>query len=349
MLMGKASASIASRPSESPWSSGMEHPLLSIGIPVYNSEDCIGKAIESVQAQTYRNVEIVISDNCSTDRTREICLAHAAKDHRIRYYRNRTDIGKEPNFLRVLQLATGDFFMWNCADDVRPPGSLESLMAAMVSSPQAVMALGPVVAEAIGSTRVLDNRMNAMNDHPSERIRAFVKGVEHNAIQYGVFKKNVLTRAYVTSNFIASHYGHDYHLCLQTCLLGPVAYSPTPMIIYREKGIHPTLDPMGQGKPVTLWNLLTGGKAILKVWITLLHGCVYLLRPSEVTLSNRIGSLCAFGSAFVARYRGRLVKDAILVSGFPLRWPLSRAWPLAKRSPLLLTLSRKFKARTISP
>lgn len=327
----------------------MECPLVSIGIPVYNSEDCIGKAVESIQAQTYRNVEIVISDNCSTDRTRELCLAYAEKDERIRYHRNGTDIGKEPNFLRVLQLATGDFFMWTCADDVRPPGSLEGLMAAMLSSPQAVMALGPVAAEAISSTKVLDNRMNLMKGHPSQRVKAFVQGVEHNAIQYGLYKTQFLKRAYATTEFSSNHYGHDYLLCLQMCLLGPVAYSPTPMIIYHEKGMHPTLDPMGQGRPVTLWNALTAGKAVFKAWITLLHGCVYLLRPRELTLSDRISSLWAFGSAFVARYRGRLVKDAILVSGFPLRWLVSRAWPLAKRSSLLLTLSRKCKARTISP
>ena len=327
----------------------MERPLLSVGIPVYNSEDCIGKAIESIQAQTYGNVEMVISDNCSTDRTREICLAYAAKDERIRYHRNDTDIGKEPNFLRVLQLARGDFFMWNCADDVRPPGSLEGLMVAMLRSPEAVMALGPVVAEAISSTRVMGKYMNLMKKNPSKRVREFVKGVEHNAIQYGLYKTKVLERAYATTDFMTNHYGHDYHLCLQMCLLGPVEYSPTPMIVYREKGMHPTLDPMGQGRPVTLWTLLTGGKAILKAWITLLHGCYYLLRPREVTFYNRVRSIRAFASAFVARYRGRLLRDAILIFSYPFRWLMSWAWPLAKRSSLLLTLGRKVKARAISP
>ena len=323
--------------------------LLSIGIPVYNSEHCVGAAIESIQAQTYRNVEIVISDNCSTDSTRAICLRYAATDDRIRYHRNTTNIGMEPNFLRVLQLATGEFFMWTCADDIRPAGSLESLMAAMLRSPRAVMAQGPVVAEATGSKKLLANHMTLMDEDPSVRVRAYVKGIEHNAMQYSVCKTKILQRAFFTTDFVSNHYGHDYHLCLQMCLLGPVEYSPTPMIIFREKGMHPTLDPMGQGRPVTLWNALTAGNASLKAWITLLYGCRYLLKPREVPWSDRIRSLWAFGSAFLARYHGRLLRDAILVSTFPMRWLMSWAWPLAKRSSLLLALGRKIKARAISP
>ena len=209
----------------------MDLPLLSIGMPVYNSEQSIGEAIESIQAQTYTNVEIVICDNCSTDRTREICLGYAASDDRIRYHRNTTDIGKEPNFLRVLQLTTGDYFMWTCGDDIRPAGSLESLMTALLRSPQAVMAHGPVIAEATRARELLANYMNLMKEDPSERVREYVKGLEHNAIQYGVYKTTILKRAYVTTDFITNHYGHDFHLCLQMCLLGPVEYSSAPIVI----------------------------------------------------------------------------------------------------------------------
>ena len=324
-------------------------PLLSIGIPVYNSEHCLGQAIESIQAQTYTNVEIVISDNCSTDRTREICLRYAAKDDRIRYYRNASDIGKEPNFLRVLQLATGDFFMWTCADDIRPAGSLESLMVAMLRSPQAVMAHGPVVEETSSSRNLVANDMNLMNEDPSERVRAYVQGVEHNAIQYSVFKTKLLKRAYATTDFITNHYGHDYHLCLQMCLLGPVEYTSTPMIIYREAGEYPNLDPMGPGKQFTIGNSLGGGRAILKAWTTLLYGCYYLIRLREITLSDRVKSLYAFGSPFTGRYRGRLMRDGFLILTQPLRWLLSWVWPVARRSSIILTLGRKSKRGESSP
>lgn len=339
LLMRRVSSGYAAR------NGGMDGPLLSVGIPVYNSEHCIGAAIESLQAQTYTNLELVISDNCSTDRTGEICLSYAASDDRIRYHRNTVDIGKEPNFLRVLQLATGDYFMWNCADDIRPAGSLEGVMAAMLRSPQAVMAHGPVIAEATVSSRVLANRMDLMDADASERIRAYVRGMEHNAIQYGVYKTKTLKRAYFTTNFIANQYGHDYHLCMQMCLLGSIGYSPAPMIVYKEKGEHPTLDPMGQGRPLTLWNVLTTGRFVLKSWITLLFGCWYLFKPGEVRLSDRLRATVAYGTTFIARYHTRLFKDAVLIAAFPLRWLVSRLWLYARRSSALLVLGRKAKTR----
>jgi len=218
-------------------------------------------------------------------------------------------------------------------------------MDAVLKNPQAVMAQGPVIAEAVLSSTILANRMELKRQVPAERVREYVKKVEHNAIQYCLYKTNVLKRAYFTTNFIANRYGHDFLLCLQMCLLGPVEYSSTPMIVYRERGPHPTLDPMGKGRPVTLWNLLTVGEAVGKAWITLLCGCYYILRPRELPLSNRLRSLYAFVTAFVARYPGRLLSDGILIAAFPLRRFVSWLWPVARRSSFLLALSRMVKAR----
>ncbi len=326
-----------------------EYPLLSIGIPVYNSEHCVGKAIDSIRGQSYRNVEIVISDNCSTDGTGEICRQYAEKDGRVRYYRSDVNIGKEPNFLRVLELATGEYFAWTCADDIRPAGSLESLMVAIVKSRATVMAHGPVIAEAITSTAILPNRMSLMGKGPDERIREYVNRVEHNAVQYAVFQTNSLKRAYLTTDFITNHYGHDYHLCLQMCLLGPVEYCSTPMIVYKEAGNLPTFDPMGLGAQITLGSLFGGGRAITKAWTTLLFGCCYLLRPKEVSLAMRLRSLYAFVCAFTRRYHGRLLRDGLLLAAQPLTWLVSWAWPLARRSSFILALGQKIKTRSLSP
>lgn len=324
-------------------------PLVSIGMPVYNHEPCIARAIESVLSQTYANLEVVICDNCSTDKTEEICLRYAAGDDRIRYRRNSTNIGKTNNFLRVLELATGDFFMWACADDIRPSDSLENLMTVMLRNPQAVMAHGPVVVDAMRSRKLFPNYMNLMHEDPSERMREFVRGLEHNAILYSLYKTTILRRVFPRTDFLTMYFGHDYRLCLQMSLLGPVEYSTAPMIVYKESALHPNFDPMGAGRPVTLLNVLTAGPTILKVWATLLYGCYYLLRTPDVSFSNRVKSVCVFGATFVARYRGRLLRDTILILTLPLRWFVSWVWPLARRSSTLLTLGRKVKTREISP
>ena len=61
-----------------------DKPLVSIGMPIYNGADFLRCALESLLAQDYDNFELIISDNHSTDSTREICLDYLARDNRIR-------------------------------------------------------------------------------------------------------------------------------------------------------------------------------------------------------------------------------------------------------------------------
>ena len=75
-----------------------QKPFVSIGLPVYNGGDYLEEALESIAAQTYRNYEVVISDNASTDRTADICESYAARDPRIRYVRNPVNIGGDRNY-----------------------------------------------------------------------------------------------------------------------------------------------------------------------------------------------------------------------------------------------------------
>ena len=76
----------------------MSDPLVSVGLPVYNGEDYVAEAIESILAQTYQNFELLINDNASTDRTEAICRAYAAADERVMYARNQTNLGAAANY-----------------------------------------------------------------------------------------------------------------------------------------------------------------------------------------------------------------------------------------------------------
>ena len=73
--------------------------LVSIGLPVYNGSNYVAEAIESVLTQTYKNFELIISDNASTDSTQEICQKFAKQDDRIRYYRNAKNLGAGANMI----------------------------------------------------------------------------------------------------------------------------------------------------------------------------------------------------------------------------------------------------------
>ena len=92
--------------------------VVSIGLPVFNGEKFLAEAIKSLRAQTYSNIELIITDNASTDKTEEICKDFASRDSRIRYIKQQHNIGPGPNFKVALLAATGALFMWAAYDDL---------------------------------------------------------------------------------------------------------------------------------------------------------------------------------------------------------------------------------------
>lgn len=114
-------------------------PRLSIGLPVYNGEKFIKEAIDSVLAQTFEDFELIISDNASTDKTEEICRAYAAKNQRIRYYRNQKNIGCAPNFNRVFELSSGEYFKWVAHDDLHAPDFLTKCIQVLDQDPSIIL------------------------------------------------------------------------------------------------------------------------------------------------------------------------------------------------------------------
>src|SRR2546428_8185883 len=114
-------------------------PRVSIGLGVYNGQVFLNQTLDSILAQTFDDFELIISDNASTDGTEEICREYAARDGRIRYSRNATNIGSNGNFKRVFQLATGEYFRWSAADDLFAPTSLQECVNVLDDHPKVVL------------------------------------------------------------------------------------------------------------------------------------------------------------------------------------------------------------------
>jgi len=92
-------------------------PKVSIGLPVYNGEKYLARALQSLLQQDYGDFELIISNNASTDSTEAICQDFVARDKRVRYFRNETNIGATGNYNRVFQLSRTEFFKWASHDD----------------------------------------------------------------------------------------------------------------------------------------------------------------------------------------------------------------------------------------
>lgn len=112
--------------------------LVSIGFPVYNGARYLREALDSLIAQEYQDIEIIISDNASTDESRDICREYAARDARIRLYESGRNRGPWRNFVRVYEMARGEYFMWAAHDDRRHPQYLTQCVASLDRNPGAV-------------------------------------------------------------------------------------------------------------------------------------------------------------------------------------------------------------------
>lgn len=119
-------------------------PLVTVGMPVRNGARFLPRALESLCAQTYPNVEILVSDNASTDGTAGILEAFAARHPRLQVRRRRETLGIADNFVSVLEDARGAYFMWAADDDVWMPGFVEALVAELEAHPDAGAAMSAV-------------------------------------------------------------------------------------------------------------------------------------------------------------------------------------------------------------
>ena len=120
----------------------MPTPLISIGLAVYNGQNFVADAIESVLSQTFADFELIVTDNASMDATPEIAAEFVRRDSRVRYYRNAENLGCAPNLNRCYELSNPKtrYFKWAAHDDVIAPTFLERCVEALEADSSAAMA-----------------------------------------------------------------------------------------------------------------------------------------------------------------------------------------------------------------
>lgn len=119
-------------------------PLVTVGVPVRNGAETLARTLDSIVRQTYTNLEIIISDNQSSDGTEAICRQYAARDSRIRYIRQRAPLGVIDNFRAPVDASRGEFFLWAAHDDVRDDNYVETLLRGFARHPEASLCFGSV-------------------------------------------------------------------------------------------------------------------------------------------------------------------------------------------------------------
>ena len=157
-------------------------PLISIGFPVYHSEQTIRAALDSILSQTCTEFELLISDNASTDSTALICQDYASRDSRIRYIRQPRNIGMLENFKFVFKESRGTYFIWTAGDDIRSLDFLEVNAKFLSENPEFVASTSPNGFENWSSQRELVNF-----DLGGDEFDRYITFFNHSFQSHGLF------------------------------------------------------------------------------------------------------------------------------------------------------------------
>jgi len=197
-------------------------PCVSIGIPVYNGEKHLSKAIESILAQTYQDFEIIISNNASTDGTDEICRDFARSDRRIRHFLQSENLGAARNFNIVFELSRGKYFKWTGYDDWLAPEFLARCVTVLDNDPSLALCYCHEGHYSRDGCFVcsLDQPHNVTSSRAATRFRQMLWSRSSIDLTYAVVRR----RALLETSLISTLLGADDILAAELSLAGRFAH-----------------------------------------------------------------------------------------------------------------------------
>jgi glycosyltransferase involved in cell wall biosynthesis len=210
----------------------VHHPLVSIGVPVFNGEGFLEVALDSFRAQTFSDFELIISDNASNDGTQAICEAYVRRDGRIRYIRQKSNIGAPRNWNVLVHEARGIFFKWASANDYCSPMMLQECIDVMKADPGVVLCYGrtQLVDENEERIAIYEQDISFDEDRPSERFASVCNQLGLNNLQCGVFRLDVLRRTRLDRLYPSG----DLALIAELALYGRLKVIPKILLFRRQ-------------------------------------------------------------------------------------------------------------------
>jgi glycosyltransferase involved in cell wall biosynthesis len=242
----------------------VSEPLVSILIPTYNGERFLRPALRSALEQSYRNIEVLVGDDASTDGTARILAAAEASDPRVRVIRYETNAGAFDNPVRLFDEAKGEYVKFLLHDDVLATDCVRDLLRGLESTPGATLAFSKrVLIDENGKTREggdlkpLAERAGPMDGH---QLAGAI--LESCANVIGELTTILFRRADVDRAWMWQIDGRrldvlgDLSLCLRLLAKGPAFYSPRALSRFRQHATQTSQDPRLIARGVRDWPRL---------------------------------------------------------------------------------------------
>lgn len=227
-------------------------PKVSVGMPAYNAERHLQGALDSILGQTFGDLELIISDNASTDSTEDICREYVSKDPRVRYHRHPKNLGASENYNTVFRRASGIYFKWASSNDLCDPEFLEACVQVLDHRPDVVLSYPRtrLLKGDSGQMEDYEDRLDLPHESPCSRFKAFWERARLNNVMNGLIRVEPLHR----TPLMAKYRDSDRVLMSELTLYGKFVEVPkfmffrrmdpsSTMILRGAEGIHRHYDP----------------------------------------------------------------------------------------------------------
>lgn len=244
---------------------GRDAPRVSVGLPVFNGENFVADAVDSVLGQSFADLELIVQDNASTDRTPEIVRAFATRDARVRYFRNPRNLGAAPNYNLAYRTARGEYFKWLAHDDRLAPGYLEATVRTLDERPDAVLCNAVV--------RYIDMRGEPIGVYDSglrhadvgSAAKRFARMVlsSHSCVDFfGLIRRNAMLGSLLHGSF----HGADRAFLAQMALRGRFVQIPDALVEMREHGARYTRSRVRSTERLAWHDASLSGRVSYPTW-----------------------------------------------------------------------------------
>ncbi|MGH7978834.1 MAG: glycosyltransferase [Limisphaerales bacterium] len=211
-----------------------KRPMVSVMLIVRNGGDYLAPQIDSILAQTYSNLELIICDDCSTDRTPQIAQEYMRRDPRVRYARNETNLRVSLTFERNCHLCRGGFIAPSDADDFWLPRKLEAQVDYLLAHPKAQMVFADDMIVSEDLSVKLGSFQRKIGNHSRGGEISTNRLLVRNYVPFHIccFRRAVLPRLLPMPG--QSVFMYDNWACLVCSLSAPVGYINECLVLYRQ-------------------------------------------------------------------------------------------------------------------